>query len=390
MRKLLSLIVLSAALAGPAFTDDEVARPSSSPRSQLSEIVGASAEGTECLVVVKAEAQDSDGEQQFVLLTVRDGKIGESVLIGKDAPANHGYKTITYRGRFGLAWVEPGTGVQFASVQQRVPRVETILEDKADEGAIGDFWIIETKKGQVNLFVSRYRYVAPDGKPVAGGKQYTWLYAYTLHNDGPKVTGTVCMEDAELQCHKLACAAIGDDVVIWQIAYEKESLVETVRCAKWKGEGTLDWKDRYSGNEALGLLVDPTHGSTCLVQEWKSPIDASGIACCIGVDTTSVAPVGAYGGSRRQKDIRFLRVAKRKIWMIAFKSAESIELVYVNDALAPAGTVKVEAKGVTNYAVIQKQDAICMVFVRRGLLSCQEINLNSKSSPSTGVIKPAE
>jgi hypothetical protein len=340
-------------------------------------IVGASGESTGCLVVVQSPAQDPEGEGTFHLVTVRDGSAVESVLLCQDDVLKTGYTTTTYRGHFGLAWSEPYKGIRFASVQEGMPRIETILDDDFDDGSFGDFWFVESEKGQAKLFVSRYRHVAPDGKAVIDNKQYIWLYAYALHNDGPpKALGRgVCVESAELECSKLACAASGDDVVIWQTADEQVGLLDTVRFAKWDERGRLDWRGRYTGNDPLGLLVDLTNGSRCLVKEWKSPVDASGILCSLGIDTTSITHVGDYVGSIRQ--VRFAWIAKRKTWMIAFKSPESIRLIFLDDDLSPVRTANVEAKGVTDYAIVQRDSAISVVLLHLGYVSCREVGFDS-------------
>ena len=229
----------------------------------------------------------------------------------------------------------------------------------------------------------------PDEKPVLGSRQYTWLYAYSLSREDPQRLHKACVEEVERRDGGVACAASGDEIVIWQEVYEKDSPIETLRCSKWVDEGKLDWKERYTGNDPILSLVDPSHGSACLVWEWKSPMDASGILCCLRADSTDVIPVSAYeSGCGRRSPKYFVRLAKRRLWAVDYGLTGDIEVVFLNDDFTPTGSVMVDRERGTDYTLVAGEDCVYVVLLRDGALSCQEVRLPSAAvaaSPPPGV-----
>lgn len=389
--KMLFSIALLAAL-GTASAENG-AGPASSSRSsvQFAGILGASIQRNGCVAVVAAQPSEGESRKQFLFVELpHGGSASRIALIGEDSARQLGHKVVLLRGQFGFGWIDAGRGLVVASLQDGDVRMETLLADDPKEGAMGDFWIV-TAGGRQTLFVARYRHVGPDGRPHDAGRQYTWLYSYGLRKEGVALLGKACVEDQRLECAKMACAVSGDDIVVWQTVREKGGCVATIRCAVWNDEGGVEWRDRYTGNEPLGLVVDTSSGATCLAQEWKSPEDASGILCCVRLGAATAIPVGTYGENNRQKFVRFMRLPDAKLWVLASKDAKGVGVTFLDDDLVPRASGRVDGADISDYALAVGRDGTYVILLQHGSLLCRKVGRDTREANShgSGTTRPA-
>ncbi len=365
-----------------------------SPKSLGTGIIGAfvGKETIEAVIEIMHSKPDDWTQYRFVRFG-HDGKLTENVLIiEKDNVLQNGFKTVMLRGQFRFGWIEAGKGILLASIKQGKVNVETLLasDSMGKEGAtISNFWIVETK-GQSRLFVAWYRYVYPDGKPLVGGKQYTWLYSYLLAKDGPKLLGKVCVEgeefvvDDEIRLSDMVCAANGDDVVVWQTVGRRtvggsiemagiEGRIQMIRFALWKKEGKLDWKYRYTGNAWIACLVDPSCGAVFLVKESKNPENASGILCGLRTDPAKASPVGTFGSKMH---VRFARLANLNRWVIACGEPKGVRIVVLDNDLVSGAKIKVDGADIRNFFLATRLDSAYLFLLQHGKLSCKKLGKN--------------
>jgi hypothetical protein len=361
----------------------------SSSMVPITGIVGATVEEDGVKAVVTARSSEPN-RQHFLLVRFKDdGTPAENIVIGADDALQLGHKTIVYQSQFGLGWIQPGKGIMFTSVKQGTPNTITLLPDEPMEGTPVDFWIVETK-GQTRLFVVRSRFVNPDGKGVSmfdvnpdgkgvtGGKQYQWVYSYAIGKNGPTLAGKTCVQDPNSRPCDVVCGASGGDgVVIWQSILDREHPFQIVRYAQWKDAGTLDWKNRYAGNYYIGLLVDTSCGMVCLVNEWKSPIDASGISCFVRTGGTEVVPVGAYGEKDRSQYVQLVRLVDLGLWAVVSKGKKGVTITVVDDECVPSSRVQVDGDKIAECFLTTRQGVAYLILREQGRLSCRKISVKS-------------
>jgi len=363
---------------GVCFTGDRYPSVASAnpPGAAIAGILGASASKQGITVVVPTVPAQTGGRKRFWFVKFwQDGTPAGSVLIGEDGTLQFAHKTLFLEGQLTFGWVEAGKGIMIASAQQETASIKTLLVDDPNEGSIVDFWLGETE-AQPQLFVRRCRYVDADGKPFAAGPQYDWLYSYALDNEEPRLRGKVCVENAERRCGKMECAVSGDDVVVWQTVCDSENSIEVIRCAQWRTDGRLAWKDRYAGNDVLGLLVDTSCGSVCLTKEWKNPEDASGILCCVRSNATEPVPVGSYGDRSPGVFVHFLRLPSLELWALTSKQEKHVGIVLLDNDLQQRETLQVDGTGITDYAVATQLGDIHLILLQQGSLVCKKVSVN--------------
>jgi hypothetical protein len=114
-------------------------------------------------------------------------------------------------------------------------------------------------------------------------------------------------------------------MVIWHKYQEAGSQVETVRVAEWTAGRKLAWHLRFTGNEPLQCEVISQWGGWCLISEWKSPEDASGVLYRVCREGTGVVGVGSYGGSASMQAMRIGYDVKDKCVVIGQRSGKRMK-----------------------------------------------------------------
>ena len=333
-------------------------------------IIGASVSTNGNIVVVLEQVQDDISHHRLLLLH-RTGKVLEDRLLKAGGSLQLHHRLFVWNGEYAFGWVEAGKGLVAVRIQDGAGKTETVIPDDPNEGTMGEFWILDVA-GQQSLLVTRHRYIQAEGQQQQVGKQYAWVYWYDLGNGPTELLRKVCVEDKQVRSASLICASNGKNVLVWQTVYEKGSSVQTVRVAEWMTDGGVVWRERYTGNEPLDLVVDPSCGDACMVQEWKSPEDASGILCCLRVEDTRIIPVGIYGKLTGLSRGHFLRMADSGLWAVAQKNAEGVRITLLSDDLTISGSERISGKGIDDFVLADGKRRAFAIFVQKDWLSVWE------------------
>ena len=379
------LILLAAIGIASTGEGTEPPKASVSPVKTRVEIADASVDAGGTIAVLLQQL-GNDATQYRLLILDRTGKtLRQEPIVHENDNLISFQRLIPWGQGHAVAWAEAGKGLVIARIQNGSLKTETILPDDPSDGSFGGFWILDVGKKPA-LLVARDRYFNAEEQPQVG-RQYAWLYCYSLADAKPVLLGKSCVEDDETRSAKIVCASNGTGISIWQSVFEKGSPIQTIRVADWSNAGKLTWRGRYTGNDPLAFLVDSSSGNICLVQEWKSPEDASGILSFVQAEATAVSPVGFYGESRSDNTTRFLYLPELNSWVVAQKGkADILITVFHRDFTAPTFE-RLPAEGVSDYAIVSYEKRIQAVLLCRGEVSIKTIELATQSPMTRPAIK---
>jgi len=175
------------------------------------------------LLVALEEIRDKTVCYRVILLD-ETGKVLRNTPVDQREsllPLHH--KLIPWKEGYAFGWIDSKAGMVVVPLEDGdVKKIVTVLADDPAIGPLGEFWVLDVA-GKRRLMVARHRYIAAEGLPKQVGRQYTWLYCYSLDEEKPKFLGCTNVEDDQIRSGALSCASEGDKIFVWQTVYEKNT-----------------------------------------------------------------------------------------------------------------------------------------------------------------------
>ena len=393
METLINLRVLCACVFAVAVTNDAqiVARQPADahlPANERRAILGATLGGERQFIVATLEKHQKNWLVRFLRCSLT-GAIDQTWSLPIDASVSLRSSVRAFgRGEHLIVgWLETNSRLWLARMTEGKVEKRLLLEDPS--GGIMDLWILGDGNNR-RLFIKKYRFAQPEkelnAQSPAFPRERDWIYSYELRGDSPKFERKTCIERdrappfLSYSSRRVECASNGTEVLIWQVVSDivpqvtvSALEVETLRVAKWQIAQELTWIPLYTGNDVLGLIVDPTAGSKALVREWKSPQDASGVVCAVQPLSTKIVPICSYGPRARQ--FRFIRLHKARCWALVRRESERFEVTFLDDQLQSRAVRRFSPGGVVDCALVSNGMECYLIIMRTNSFSVKKIPL---------------